>query len=206
MGAPRQMVVTGRVRELSYIVRPLTVEARDRMPGKGVEHSPFRSIWSATETLLYRELRHLRPRGEVVLMVDVTETDIRLDGRIRANANPVTPGTALAFDSATKGNLLICCGRFRTWQDNVRAIALGLEALRRVERYGITQSDEQYRGWRALETGTIEWADTLARHSGWTITEVVNDPEGAYKAAVKNAHPDQGGTAAAFADVQAARR
>jgi len=200
------MVLTGRVPVVKYTVRPLTLEAQDRMTGKGQEHSPFRSIWSATEHLLERELRHLRPKGEVILMVDVTETDIRLDGKIRANATPATPGTALAFNSTTKGNLLICCGRFRTWQDNVRAIALGLEALRRIDRYGITQSDEQYKGWRAITTGSIEWADVLARHSGWTVTEVFADREGAYRAAVKNAHPDTGGTAAAFADVQNARQ
>jgi hypothetical protein len=38
-----------------------------------------------------------------------------------------------------------------TWQDNLRAVALGLEALRRVERYGIAQRGEQYAGWRRAD-------------------------------------------------------
>lgn len=39
---------------------------------------------------------------------------------------------------------------YTTWQDNLRAIALGLEALRKVERYGITRGTEQYTGWKML--------------------------------------------------------
>jgi hypothetical protein len=39
------------------------------------------------------------------------------------------------------------------WQHNVRAIALGLEALRKVDRYGITRRGEQYAGWKALPAG-----------------------------------------------------
>src|SRR3989304_1838427 len=36
---------------------------------------------------------------------------------------------------------------------NLHAIALGLEALRAVYRYGITSSGEQYAGWAALPAG-----------------------------------------------------
>jgi hypothetical protein len=43
--------------------------------------------------------------------------------------------------------------KFATWQDNLRAIALGLEALRKVDRYGITKNSEQYTGWKQLEAG-----------------------------------------------------
>jgi hypothetical protein len=188
-----------------YTTRPLTPEARNRMTGRGTEMSPFRSTWTSTETLLERELRHLHPRGDIVLMVDVTEADIRNDGKIRATARPASSATAITFTSTTKGALLFCCGRYRGWQDNVRAIALGLEALRKIERYGIVQSDEQYRGWRAITAGG-EWATVLARYSGWNVEHVHADPDGAYRAAVKTAHPDYGGTRATFAEVQDARR
>lgn len=43
--------------------------------------------------------------------------------------------------------------QFPTWQDNLRAIALGLDALRRVQRYGIVKEDEQYTGWKQLTGG-----------------------------------------------------
>ena len=59
----------------------------------------------------------------------------------------------VAFD--TKGGpLLFVCGRFTTWQDNLRAIAKTMEALRAVKRWGATQSDEQYTGFRALPAAT----------------------------------------------------
>ena len=190
---------------MHYTARPITPEARNRMTGRGTEHSPFRSTWTATEQLLDLELRQLRAR-DVILMVDVTEADLRLDGKIRAGANPSSPACALTFNSPSKGPLLFCCGRYRTWQDNARAIALGLQALRKIERYGIVQSDEQYRGWRAIGTGSDEWAHTLSHHSGWSVEHVHADPDGAYRAAAKNAHPDQGGTPEAFREVQKARR
>lgn len=38
------------------------------------------------------------------------------------------------------------------WQHNVRSIALGLESLRAVDRYGITRRGEQYAGFRAALT------------------------------------------------------
>lgn len=38
------------------------------------------------------------------------------------------------------------------WQHNVRSIALGLEALRAVDRYGISRRGEQYAGYRAALT------------------------------------------------------
>ncbi len=38
------------------------------------------------------------------------------------------------------------------WQHNVRSIALGLEALRAVDRYGISRRGQQYAGFRAALT------------------------------------------------------
>src|SRR5690606_5164123 len=80
------------------------------------------------------------------------EDDIRLDGLPRANARPGHQGVVLAFDSKY-GPLKYATDTFDRWQDNLRAIALGLESLRRVDRYGITKRGEQYTGWRQLPAG-----------------------------------------------------
>lgn len=45
------------------------------------------------------------------------------------------------------------CSTFYPWQANVRAIALGMEALRKVERYAITEADQQYSGFMQLPRG-----------------------------------------------------
>jgi hypothetical protein len=194
-----------------YVVRPLTASARQRMTGSGQEHSLFSSSWTATEDLLLRELRQLGGR-DTVLMIDVTEDDLRIDGRMRANARPATPFTALAFTARKKGDLLFCCGRFRTWQDNVRAVALGLEALRKIDRYGITQSAEQYVGFRALPEGDpsdpgdpiLRAWKVIADACGTSIDAARADRKTAFRLARKATHPDQGGSPAAFRAVQAA--
>lgn len=138
-----------------YVIRPLTAEAKSRCSTSAPTSSPFRSSWSATvEQLRHEAAQLLRPGlSEFVMMVDVDESDVRLDGELRANAKPHSPAVGVSIESR-HGPLLFVCDRFRHWQDNARAIALGLEALRKVERYGIVQSDEQYRGWQALPPGT----------------------------------------------------
>ena len=47
------------------------------------------------------------------------------------------------------------CERLPPWPSTLRAIALGLQALRKVERYGITTDHQQYRGWRAIESTVV---------------------------------------------------
>ena len=108
--------------------------------------------WSETLVLLDRELVFLSAEA-VVLQIQVTERDIRLDGQLRADARPSDPAVRILFDSK-HGPLTYQCDRFATWKDNARAVALGLEALRKVERYGITEHGEQYKGWLAIEAGT----------------------------------------------------
>lgn len=101
------------------------------------------------------------------------------------------------------------------WQANARAIALGLNALRAVDRYGITRTGEQYRGWAQIEAApgpitTIEAALVLARAAGdgHTAERILADPQAlasAYRAAARNTHPDHGGDRTRFEQVTAAR-
>lgn len=202
---------------MKYITRPLTAEARSRLKaGPRGQTSPFSSTWSSTLAQLDLELRQLGVRHEFVLQIDCTEADLRLDGQLRANARPASPAVAIAVET-TKGPLLFTCGRFRSWHDNVRAIALGLEALRKVERYGIVQSDEQYRGWQALPPAPPMPAakmteqdalELLRTEAGWLAGPDHDDAADitkAYRWAARSAHPDHGGTAERFAAITAAR-
>lgn len=113
------------------------------------QRSRFDSPYSATTSLLSRELRHLDARSAVICMA-LPETMIRQDrtGPL-ANARPEHPGVMVVTDSK-HGDLRYATDVFTGWQDNLRAIALGLEALRKVDRYGITRGGEQYRGFAAL--------------------------------------------------------
>lgn len=201
----------------------------------------FDTPWPQVEDLLAREVGALGHVGrgdpEVVLQVDADESEMRRDGGIRANARVRSPGAVVSFDSK-HGPLTYACDRFlgngpgagtrmRPWQCNVYAIARGLEALRKVDRYGIAQSGEQYRGWAALPSGgdpkdgplTVESAALLIERvggldRGWSAAILATSIHGerrralldlGYREAAKNAHPDAGGDPALFRRVTAAR-
>lgn len=184
---------------MRYTVRPIS--DRTAFTGKH-ERSRFDSTWTATEQLLLAEVRHLRGR-DLVLEVDVQEHHIRLDGGLYANARPATPAVRVAFDSM-HGPLTYATDRFTGWQDNVRAIALGLEALRKVDRYGITKRGEQYAGWKALPAGSDGAASRMTNDEARQVFRAaagihvtngeLDDPDerrAAHRRARAAAHPDR---------------
>lgn len=197
--------------------RPLTTWPGER--SKRREGDRFDSTWTSTLQLLERELEKIGAR-EVVIEIAVDENAIRIDGWPRHDARPRDPGVVVSFDSK-HGALRYCTDRFYDWRANLRAIALGLEALRKVDRYGITNRGEQYTGWKQLGAGDpielgsaprFESADAAARFlgeaAGWHTPPDPMAPsvvEAAYKAAAKAHHPDAGGDHDTFVRLQAAR-
>lgn len=205
--------------------RPIKVWPEGWRERRGRPTTPFRASWSDTLELLDRELGALRARS-VTLQVDATERDCRLDGQLRADARVSHPGVIMTIETSKLGSLIYATDRFDGWsrspgwQANVRAIALGLEALRRVERYGIAERGQQYAGYRELGSGielgramTIEEAARLLCDA--TADEIGEDPddvdrvigvaESLYREAVKTAHPDRGGDPELFRRLTAAR-
>lgn len=182
-----------------------------------VKNAPFRSTYEATLGLLEVELRMLNGT-DPVMHVDVDARQVRVDGQLRADARPWSPRVALAFDS-THGRLTYRCDAFDTWQDNLRAIALGLQSLRRLERYGIASRGEQYAGFKALGSGIttgepLTRAEAVAIVLDLTALDVgrmyeagdLDDGHGpgpfledALRAGARLHHPDRGGNEAAFA-------
>lgn len=191
-------------------------------PGKR-KSSPFRAGYSQTLELLERELRMLRARS-AALQVDISENMIRQDGlpyaRARTGAND--PGVVLSFET-DDGHFMYPCDTYTRWEDNLRAIALTLEKLRAVDRYGVAQRGEQYAGWKAIPQDVDERvtpeeaARVIVRTAGVDFPDdieprveaVLHDPSTFrrwYREAARRAHPDvQGGTAAHFQRVQRAR-
>lgn len=134
----------------------MKVECRpiDSWPGARTDRpkrSNFSARFSQTMSLLRRELEWVGA-DVVVIELDVGPFDLRNDGWPYASAK-FPPPVKLSFNS-NHGPLVYATDRFDHWHDNVRAIALGLEALRRVDRYGITDQGQQYAGWKALPPGT----------------------------------------------------
>lgn len=177
---------------MSVVYRPL--ERWERAVDKARPHSPFRAQYSATLSLLERECRMLGAR-RVVVELAIHESDLRNDGRPYADTRPRHPGVTVSFDSR-HGPLKYTADKFAAWQENLRAVALGLEALRKVDRYGMTSRGEQYAGWKALPAGDGPRAERGR--------EIVAE-HGTLRAALMATHPDQGGDAQDFAHVQAYR-
>lgn len=165
--------------------------------------------------VLATELRQLKAR-EVVLHMDVRLDQLRADGMVRADARP-GPAVILALRSGAD-RLSFPCDRFNWWQTNVRAIALALEALRKVDRYGV-QAGRQYEGFKALPPGgggsgrpvrmsIEEAAKILEEHTELPASVIVSDQQTtkvAARLARSSTHPDRnGGDSAAFQRVEAA--
>lgn len=189
-----------------------------RRPAHQQINGPFRSTWSATRDLLETELRMLGVR-DAVLEVDAEPGSFRRDGSIYADARMVTPGVVLSFTHPKQGPLRFPSDKYKHFDDNVRALALGLEALRAVDRYGITPKAEQYSGWRAIpattgnsDDGIVDAhtaAEFLSRFTDYKPIDLLQWPDraiGAWRKARSVTHPDvDGGSAQAFAKVERAR-
>lgn len=160
---------------------------------------PFKASWPSTMSLLERELQKLSA-SNVVIGAGFRERDLRLDGLPRADApEPRHPGIEISFDTPRFGRLVYATDACQHWQDNVRSIALGLESLRAVDRFGITRRGEQYAGWRQLAAGPATDYDLIER--GRALIE----EHGSVTDAIKATHPDTGGDPDDFRAVQAAR-
>ena len=125
--------------------------ALERWPGEPTQErrrSQFKSTYSKTVQLLMREL-DLLDAEHVLIQLDADPSQFRLNGMPRADARARGPGIILTFESM-RGPLSYPCDTFDRWQDNLRAIALSLQALRAVDRYGVTKRGEQYTGSRRL--------------------------------------------------------
>lgn len=206
----------------------LEYSAIDRWPGElstSRRSSPFSASRSETMRLLERELGHLEAQS-VVLQIAVRPADVRLDGKLRPTAKRAHPGVILAFDSK-HGPLTYPCDSFSSEDANLRAIALGLESLRRVDRYGITIGGQQYAGWKQLASGIAlsagfetraSAAEFIVEHAvdalGNRLYDLADVDDGqhegafltdAFRYASKRMHPDAGGDSDLFARLVAAR-
>lgn len=157
--------------------------------------------------------RRSEARG-VIIGAGLREEDIRVDGWPRSGARvPPFPGVEVSFDHREHGRLVYATDVCEWWEHNVRSIALGLESLRAVDRYGITRRGEQYAGWKAIGPGvqartmTVEDAWTiLGEAAGYGPTEE-SGPEALellWRSAAKRTHPDHGGDAETFVQAKAA--
>lgn len=187
------------------LTRSRTVSPFNRPPkyvdGKRIPGAPV----PLGQTLrdLDRELRELGAK-DAELLVAIDPSQFRLDGRPYANARAEHPGIILSFEIPKVGPVSYPCDTFTTWESNLRAVALALEALRKVDRYGVTKRGEQYRGFLALEASAMPPGFAQV-DDAWAFLKTVAGYESdetptprILREAKRAAHPDLGGDAATF--------
>ena len=179
------------------------------------QESRFKAGWQQTLDLLERELNHLRAK-DITIEGFFALKDIRNDGWPKSSARPTQPGVILSF-TARQGRMVMPCDKYKDWESNLRAVALTLEHLRAVERYGVTtEKGEQYTGWLRLPTSTAaDEAHNLALvlvkfaqikpNDAQRIVSERDFFDSTWREAVRRTHPDGGGIAADFREVLNAR-
>lgn len=198
---------------MQYQFKPIEKWIGKETPAHQRQRSRFKATYNQTLMDLERELTRLNAKN-IVFQADVEPDKIRLDGMLRARASTRSPRIILSFDSK-HGPLSYPCDRFDFWEDNLRAISLSLEALRTVDRYGVTRSAEQYKGWAKLPAPdapmSVEAAcRCLAKYvAGMDWQMVPNLTEDLrkqlFRAARADSHPDRNnGNSAEFLEVQKA--
>ncbi|MEM1151830.1 MAG: J domain-containing protein [Pseudomonadota bacterium] len=118
-----------------------------------------------------------------------TNYQLRSDGRPRRDrGQPSDPSVAFFFELDGEPHLL-ACDRWDTVADNVAAIAAHIEALRGQERWGVATMKQAFAGHLALPAPE-QWWQVLG------VSSSANDEEidKAFRAKIKEAHPDRGGS------------
>lgn len=179
-----------------------------------LDRSPFAAPWTRTRDALLREADHLGA-GVVVIEVDCSRRHLRADGELRADARPHSGRVRVSMDTR-HGPLRYAVDRYDdaglSWQANVRAVVLTLQALRAVERYGAVRDGQQYLGFRAIEAGpagrsgfasageALDWVREVAG------VEAGISNRAAYLMAARKLHPDAAGAPELWERLDAARQ
>ncbi len=143
------------------------------------------SVAKATDRL-QGEVDRLGGRNAVLS----TNVSLRLDGKPRSDEEPSDPGAALYFQFKGRATVL-ACDRWNRVADNIAAIAAHIDALRRVDRYGVGSIEQALAGYKALPADTAaDWRAVFNIAVDLRGDALRDTLDTAYKARAKELHPD----------------
>ena len=163
-------------------------------------------LFKQNDRPINREQAVRRVQREVELLggrhlIVSTDVPIRRDGMPYSNRSqePTDPGACVYFHLHGKPYAM-ACDTFDKVAQNIAAVAGHIEATRKIERYGVATAAETLQAFTALPA-------PLKPHQ---ILGVQPDADAetirrAWRAKIATAHPDQSGTHAAAAELNAAR-
>ena len=226
MDTKTDMTAAKKLMKMQIKIKPINqwIGTETKYPAR----SQFRQTYSSTKKILEFELEKLGAlESSLQIEMFIRAEDLRRDGELRANAKPDKPGVVLSFskvkrrffDEQTKSwknelqTLSYPCDSFDDWQDNLRAVALSLEALRKVARYGVFKYEDMLNRLALPSAdGKLSSKDSaaefLAEHSGHSFENIryAGFAFAAYKMCLLKMHPDKGGDVELFHKLQEAKR
>ncbi len=176
--------------------------------------SRFSSGMLAAGQAVHQHLKLVRAR-QVVITSDVPH---RQDGLPYASARePEDVGVAVWWIGEDAVEHVLACDRWRLVRDNLHAIALTLDAVRGINRWGASDILRRvFAGFTALPPGTepsppspasaILWRETLGVPNIPNLSpeDTIDLAKAHHRRLIKTHHPDAGGNVAVAADLNAA--
>ena len=162
-------------------------------------HFGDRSIAQARDALT-DELKRMGAR-DVVISSNVKPNR---DGEIPYDARaPKDAGVAVYFKHKDRMRSF-SCDRWRTLEQNLYALALTIEAMRGLQRWGCSDMDRAFQGFAALpppsDGSGSPWWEVLKCARIWPLQDI----ETQYRVLAKKMHPDAGGSTQAMANLSRA--
>ena len=178
-------------------------EGRKKTRSYNRESARFDTSFARARDNIVREIELLCGRYTKSNSIISTNVPLRRDGLpLAGHRVPDDTGVAVYFTYKGK-QVCFACDRWKNIADNMQAIAKTIEALRGIARWGTGDMLEAaFRGFAALpdHTNARSWREVL----GVAPTSPRNDVHSAYMRLRSEHHPDKGGNASRFAEVQAA--
>jgi len=166
--------------------------------------TPARSRFDTPEERVKRDLQQQFVLVRATDVVVTSNSELRRDGRPYANQRIDDVGVSVYFKRKGRAQV-IACDRWNSIRDNLQAVAKTIEALRGIDRWGTGEMvDAAYAGFTAIPANATAGRPKRAWYQVLGVSpdaprEVV---EAAGKAMQRKTHPDTGGTAGDFQEVQ----
>lgn len=174
-----------------------------RTPDNKRIRSKFQQSMEKSQQRLRREIELLGGKNIVIS----TDIPTRKDGMMYAdymNKKIADPGVAIYFMLPDKIDYTVmCCDQYERVWENIYALALAVEALRGIDRWGVSEfMSRTFTGFKALPEAqsSRHWSKVL----GCSRDASPDTIKQAYRLSLQDVHPDKGGTREAFDEVQRA--
>ncbi len=169
------------------------------------ESSRFKpgSIYAEAQDI-FKQLEWMGARNIIIS----SNMQYRHDGLPYTRQNVNDTGVAVYFKSTNGEEQCIPCDNWISLEENMRAIAKTIEAMRGIERWGgKSLMNAAFSGFKALPSALVTPPPDREKRPWWIVLGVdqSSDPptiKQAYRRAQATAHPDAGGSSYDFQEVQ----